>query len=35
MLLGDFRGAVFVKGSRRYKLEQAVSAVVPLEVAHA
>ena len=34
-LLSDFRGAVFVKGSRRYKLEDAVSSVVHLEVAHA
>ena len=33
--VADFRGAVFVKGSRRYQLEGAVTALTPVEVAHA
>jgi UDP-N-acetylmuramoyl-tripeptide--D-alanyl-D-alanine ligase len=33
--LVDFRGAVFVKGSRRYQLEGAFSNLVPVETAHA
>jgi UDP-N-acetylmuramyl pentapeptide synthase len=33
--LAEFQGAVFVKGSRRYQLERALSAVVPQEAAHA
>ena len=34
-VLAEWRGAVFVKGSRRYQLERAFSAPVPQEAAHA
>ncbi len=34
-VLAEWRGAVFVKGSRRYQLERALSGVVAQEAAHA
>ena len=33
--LAEWRGAVFVKGSRRYQLERALAGAVPQEAAHA
>ena len=34
-VLAEWRGAVFVKGSRRYQLERALAGAVPMEAAHA
>ena len=34
-VLAEWRGAVFVKGSRRYQLEQALNGAVAREAAHA